>query len=70
VKRRLTVVLVVLLMLLPLSAKEKKIPFDAQAALSYLKDLASDAQVILPPRLSLSATVFMLQRKAMMIMLE
>jgi len=43
VKRRLTVVLVVLLMLLPLSAKEKKIPFDAQAALSYLKDLASDA---------------------------
>jgi len=42
VKRRLTVILVMVLMLLPLGAKEKKIPFDAQAALSYLKVLASD----------------------------
>ena len=41
-KRRLTVILVMVLMLLPLGAKEKKIPFDAQAALSYLKVLASD----------------------------
>lgn len=42
-KRRLTVLLVSLLMLFPLLAKEKEIPFDAQAAMSYLKELASDA---------------------------
>lgn len=42
-KRRLAVLLVVFLMFIPSVAKEKKIPFDAQAALCYLKDLASDA---------------------------
>jgi len=41
-KRLASIFLIILILLIPITAAKKKVPFDAQAAWNYIKDLAAD----------------------------